>query len=300
MNRVFAMACGLTAVALTLPATAQIDFDKVQIESIPLAENIFMLTGSGGNIGLLVGEEGVLMIDDQYAPLSPKIRQAIGKLSDAPVRYVINTHWHFDHTGGNENFGKSGAVIIAHDNVRRRMSRDEFMKIGQRDVPASPEIALPTVTFAHQATFHFGGQTLVAHHAPYAHTDGDLFVHFTDANVIHAGDVFWNGFYPLIDTGSDGGIDGTIAAAKRILALSNEETKIIPGHGKLATRADLEAYIAMLETVRARVIELIGQYKKKSQVIAADPLADYDDTWGTGFMKPDAFLGIVYDDLISK
>ena len=300
MYRFIALMYVVACITLAPTATAQLDVDKIEIESIALADNVFMLTGSGGNIGVLVGEEGIVMIDDQYAPLSTKIMQALGKLSAAPVRFLINTHWHFDHTGGNENFGKAGAIIVAHDNVRRRMSRDEFMETIKRDVPASPPIALPAVTFAHRATFHFGGETLTAHHTPFAHTDGDLFVHFANANVIHAGDVFWNRFYPLIDTGSDGGIDGMIAGAKKILALANEQTKIIPGHGKLASRADLEAYIEMLETTRSRINDLIGQYKRKSEVLAARPLADFDDTWGNGFMDPERFLSIVYDDLATK
>jgi glyoxylase-like metal-dependent hydrolase (beta-lactamase superfamily II) len=279
------------------PALAQQDFSKVEVKSERVAEGLYMLTGSGGNMGLSVGTSGTYLIDDQYAPLSEKILAAIRAITPDPVRFVVNTHWHGDHTGGNENMGKAGALIVAHENVRVRMSREHFMAAFGRKIPPSPEAALPVVTFTDAVTFHWNGDEIRVHHVPPAHTDGDSIVHFVKADVVHMGDVFFNGGYPFIDTSSGGRVDGVIAAADRVLAAVGEKTRIIPGHGPLATKADLQAYRDVVKTLRDRIAKLKAEGKSRDQVIAAKPTADHDAKWGGGFMKGDTFTGLVYDSL---
>ena len=256
-----------------------------------------MLTGRGGNIGLSVGKSGTYLIDDQYAPLSDKILAAVRAITPDPVRFVVNTHWHGDHTGGNENMGKAGALLVAHENVRRRMSTEQFSATFDRKTPPSPEGALPVVTFADAVTFHWNGDEIRVYHVPPAHTDGDAVVHFVKANVVHAGDVFFNGGYPFVDVSSGGRIDGVIAAAERILAGIDDKTRIIPGHGPVGTKADLQAYRDVLKTLRDRIAKLKAEGKSRDEVIAAKPTADHDAKWGTGFMKGDVFTGLVYDSL---
>ncbi len=274
--------------------------DEVQIEAQEVAPGIYMLIGQGGNIGVCAGSDGVFMIDDQFAPLSSQIQAAIAELSDQPIRFLVNTHWHFDHTGGNENFGKAGAVIVAHENVRLRLSSDQFIEAFQREVPAAPQAALPIVTFTENLSFHLNGETIEVFHVSSAHTDGDAIVHFKAGNVVHMGDTFFNGMYPFIDTSSGGNIRGVIRAGRQILERIDADTQVIPGHGPLADKAALEAYVAMLETVSARVGALIAEGKSRDLVIAAQPTRDLDEIWGQGFMKPDVWTGIVFDCLSAE
>lgn len=289
------------AVALVLigaPALAQQqDFTKVEVKAEKVAEGVYMLTGSGGNIGLSVGKSGTYVIDDQYAPLTDRILAAIRAITPEPVRFVVNTHWHGDHTGGNENMGKTGALLMAHENVRRRMSAEQFNATFARKTPPSPEGALPVVTFTDAVTFHWNGDEIRVYHVPPAHTDGDVIVHFVKANVVHAGDVFFNGGYPFVDVSSGGRIDGVIAASERVLGGIDDQTRIIPGHGPVGTKADLQAYHDVLKTLRDRIAKLKAEGKSKDQVIAAKPTADHDAKWGAGFMKGDVFTGLVYDSL---
>lgn len=273
------------------------DYSKVEIITTDLGNGIYMLKGAGGNIGVSIGEDGVFLVDDQFAPLTEKIKAAIGKLSDKPIRYVFNTHWHFDHTGGNENLGNAGTVIVAHDAVRIRMSKDRTIAVFNKKVPAAPKIALPSITFSDSTTFHLNGEILYIKHLAPGHTDGDSVVHFRNANVIHAGDLFFNGFYPFIDVENGGSINGLIVDVTAILAMANDTTKIIPGHGPLGTKAQLTVYRQMLLTVRDNVKALIEAGKSEEQVIAAKPTATLDGTWGNGFMKPDVFTAIVYSSL---
>ncbi|MBW8860923.1 MAG: MBL fold metallo-hydrolase, partial [Acidobacteria bacterium] len=236
-----------------LPAVAQQDFSKVDIRTEKLSDTVYMLTGAGGNLGLSVGEDSVFLVDDQFAPLTPKIEAAIAKITPKPVKFVLNTHWHFDHTGGNENLGKAGALIVAHENVRKRMSVENFIEfLGMKTQP-DPRGALPVVTFTSDVTFHLNGDEIYVAHVPKAHTDGDAIVHFRKSGVIHMGDTFFNKLYPFIDTSSGGTVEGVIAAADGALKVSNERTKIIPGHGPLATRAELQAYRDMLATIAGRI-----------------------------------------------
>ena len=290
----------LTAVVITglgVPAVAQDDFSQVEIKTMKVTDGIYMLEGAGGNIGVSAGEDGVFLIDDQFAPLTEKIRAAVGEISDGPIRFVLNTHWHFDHTGGNENLGKAGVLIVAHDNVRERMSTEQFLAAFNRVEPAAPQDALPVVTFNDTVTFHLNDEEIHAFHVPPAHTDGDSVVHFKTANVVHMGDLFFNGMYPFIDTSSGGGINGVVAAADRVLAMIGDDTKIIPGHGPLATKKDLAAYHEMLRGVRDAMAKLVAEDKSKEEVLAAKPTAPWDEKWGGGFMNPETFTGIVYDSL---
>ncbi len=235
-----------------IPLSAQ-NFDDVIIKSEQLSDKIYMLTGAGGNIGICVGEDGIFMIDDQFAPLSNKIKTAIKEISDQPIRFVINTHWHGDHTGGNENFGTSGAVIVAHENVRKRMSTEQFMQAFGRKVPPSPDKALPLITFPETINFHLNGEDIIAFHMHNAHTDGDAIIYFPNSNIIHMGDTFFKGRFPFIDISSGGSIEGIIAVCNKVLFLSDEQTKIIPGHGTLASKTELTNYRDMLMIVRDRV-----------------------------------------------
>jgi glyoxylase-like metal-dependent hydrolase (beta-lactamase superfamily II) len=287
----------VAALALPGPAHARQGMDSVQIRTVPLNHGVYMLVGAGGNIALASGDDAAFIVDDQFAPLTPKILAAIRAITDKPVRFMVNTHWHFDHTGGNENFGKAGTVIVAHDNVRKRMSVEQFIsRLNRREAP-SPKAALPSITFPDQVTFHLNGDTIHAVHVPPAHTDGDAIVHWSAANVLHMGDVFFNGRYPFIDLDSGGSFEGVINAVNSALAMSNDQTKIIPGHGELATKADLLRYRDVMVQVRDRVRTLIQQGKTKDEVIAAKPTAQWDATWGAGFMNPATFLGIVYDSM---
>jgi cyclase len=259
-----------------------------------------MLMGSGGNIGVSAGEDATFIVDDQFAPLTEKIKAAVATLTDKPIKFLLNTHWHFDHTGGNENFGQAGVVIVAQDNVRERMSVDAFMKRFNQKIPAAPKAALPVITFADLVTFHLNGDDIHAVHVENAHTDGDVIVHWVKANVMHMGDTFFNGMYPFIDLESKGSVSGVIDAVGTALGYMNESTKVIPGHGPLANKADLMAYRDMLVGVRKAVQRLIAQKKTREQAIAAKPTAPWDAKWGNGFMKADDFVGIVYESLTAK
>lgn len=292
----------LGCLALAAPAAAQPDFSKVEIRAEKLSDTVWMLTGAGGNMGLSAGADSVFLIDDQFAPLAPRIKAAIARIASRPVQFVLNTHFHFDHTGGNESFGGDGAVIVAHDNVRRRMSSDQLIALGSSTSPqkASPKVALPVVTVPGEIRFHINGEEVHAFRVPRAHTDGDLIVHFRGSDVIHMGDVFFNGWYPFIDGSSGGTPEGVIAAYDRVLALAGEKTRIIPGHGPLATRADLAAQRAMLATVMQRVQDLKRAGKSDAEVRAEKVTADFDARYGGGFIKPEVFVQQVLDLMVRQ
>jgi cyclase len=286
--------------ALAMAARGQTDFAKIEIKATPLGSGLSMLAGAGGNIVASAGEDGVFIVDDEFAELHPKIRAALSKLSDRPVRFVINTHWHGDHTGDNANLAGEGAVIVAQDNVFRRMSAEQFIKHLNRTVPASPKAALPVVTFNDEATLHLNGEAVHLVHVKNAHTDGDVLVHFPAAGVLHMGDCFFNGMYPIIDIGTGGTIDGYIAAVDRGLALAAPGTKVVPGHGPLGTREDLAAFGAMLKEARAAIAALKTGGKSADETVAAKPTASLDERWGKSFVKPEAFVRTVYDTLPTR
>jgi len=273
------------------------DFDKVQIKTVKVAGNVYMLLGSGGNIGVCAGDNGVFLVDDQFAPLTEKIKAAIREISDKDVRFVINTHWHFDHVGGNENMGETGAVIIAHENVRNRMSTDQFMEFFQKKIPASSKVALPVITFTRDITFHLNEEEIYVFHVNNAHTDGDAIVYFRNSNVIHTGDIYFAGIYPFIDTSSHGSVNGVINAVKNVLSIINDDTKVIPGHGPLSNRAELTGYIDMLISLRDKISKYIFEGKTLNEIQASKPTQEFDEKWGHGFLSPDQFVQILYNDL---
>ncbi|HUP30833.1 MAG TPA: MBL fold metallo-hydrolase, partial [Usitatibacter sp.] len=290
MNKPLAAIAGAIGILLAFNLPAQQDFSKVEIKATQLAPTVYMLEGAGGNIGVSAGEDSVFVIDDQFAPLTPKITAAIAKITSKPVQFVLNTHWHFDHTGGNENLGKAGALIVAHENVRRRMGSEQFIEFMKMKQPASPKAALPVVTFVGSISFHLNGEEIRVIHAPRAHTDGDALVHFTGSDVVHMGDTFFNGMYPFIDASSGGTVDGVIAACDTVLALASDKTRIIPGHGPIASKADLRGYRDMLAALAPRVRKAIAEGKSDEDLAKAGLTSDFDDKFGKGFLKPEQFI----------
>jgi glyoxylase-like metal-dependent hydrolase (beta-lactamase superfamily II) len=255
-----------------------------------------VLVGQGGNIGLSIGDDGAFVVDDQFAPLVPKIQAAILALTPAPVKFVLNTHWHGDHTGGNETFGKAGALIVAHDNVRRRMNPEQLKDVVGRSAQA-PRAALPVVTFSDEVTFHWNGETIHVFHVPNSHTDGDGIMHFVNANVFHMGDTFFNGRYPFIDTESGGSVQGMIASSTRVLEMTRPDTRIVPGHGDVTDPAGLRAFRDMLVAVRDAIAPLVARGLSEADVIAAKPTTALDATWG---QNPDRFVAGVYQSLKNR
>ena len=278
------------------PAHAQRNFDAVEIKAQTVAPGIAVLFGAGGNIAVSHGPDGTVLIDDQFAPLTPKILAAIAALGATPPRFLINTHWHGDHTGGNENFGKAGTLILAHDHVRDRMSTAQIRGNGAR-VPPAPPAALPVLTWHHGATLHLNGDRVVTTHAPHAHTDGDSIVWWENANVVHMGDTFFNnGSMPFVDIASGGTARGLIAAADQVLAKANGATAIVPGHGAVATKADLANWRAMLVEIIDRVEAERKAGRTLEEVIAMRPTAK----WATApdaFIKGDAFVTAIWNSL---
>jgi cyclase len=293
------MRAGFFALALASlagPAAAQQDLSRVEIKIERLAPGVAVLFGAGGNIGLSYGEDGNILVDDQFAPLTDRIVAAVRTLDPDPVRFVVNTHWHFDHTGGNENFGRRGAVIVAHDNVRKRMSTEQFLTALNQKVPPSPKDALPVVTFGEGVTLHLNGDTLHVRHVGNAHTDGDALVHWVKADVLHMGDTFFHRqSFPFVDLSSGGSIDGLIRAIDQALGMAGPRTRIIPGHGPIATKAELQAYRAMLADIRGKVQAGIRARRTLAQIQATKPAARYG--MPSGFIGPDKFVEAVYNSL---
>ncbi len=278
------------AFVLVAPGMAQNRFDAVEIKVERVAPGVAVLFGSGGNIGLSHGEDGNILIDDQFAPLTAKILAAVKTVDPDPIAFVINTHWHGDHSGGNENLGKAGAVIVAHDNVRRRMSVDTLSKRFGSTIKASPKAALPVVTFAQGVSVHLNGDDIRVIHVANAHTDGDSLVWFEQSRVLHMGDTFFHKVtLPFIDLESGGSIDGLIVAVKAALAMLPDDAKVIPGHGPMATKADLAAYLAMLEDVRGKVAAARAS-GKTVEAVRAMKIADR-------YAVPNAFIGA--DDFVA-
>jgi len=280
----------MAAAVLSASLACAQDFSKIEITTTKLTDSVYMLTGAGGNLGVSVGEDSVFIIDDQYAPMTDKISAALAKITPKPVRFVLNTHWHGGHTGGNENFGKTGSLIVAHENVRKRMSVEQFIEAFNMRTNASPPVALPVVTFAQSVSFHLNGDEIRAIHMPNAHTDGDAVVHFLRNDVMHMGDIYFNGMYPFIDDATGGSVEGVIAACDKVDAIVNDKTKVIPGHGALSNKAELKAYRDMLATVSGRVKDLIRQGKKLEEITASGITKDLDEKWGKGFIKGPKFV----------
>jgi len=277
-------------VLISLSYNAQSRFDKVTIETTKLTDNTYMLVGAGGNIGVSVGEDGILIIDNQFAPLTDKIVVALKTLSDKPVKIVMNTHHHGDHTGGNENFGNLGATIMAHDNVKKRLKEK------------SPAIALPVITFNDKLTVQMNGEAVMVIHVDNAHTDGDALLYFTESNVLHTGDTYFNGRYPYMDLNSGGSVDGYINAVKTGLMLVDENTKIIPGHGKLSNKAEYETFLKMLETLKANVMAEIKKGKTEDEIASNTEITKIYDAlnYGCCFINSEKIRRTIYRSLKKK
>lgn len=268
-----------------------------ELTSKQLRPGLDVLIGGGGNIGVWHGADGLIVIDDNLAPLAPKVVAAIRRIASGPIRFVINTHWHPDHTGGNELLGKAGGIVVAHDNVRRRMSEEQFIEIADLRVPAAPAGALPIVTFDDSVTLYLNGDRLEVMHLGEAHTDGDAVLWWQTANVVHTGDVYDSSSYPFVDLASGGTLAGLVAALETILMRANDATVIIPGHGPVSNRRELAAYRDMVVTVGRRVREAVERGRSLDEVQGSRPTAEYDARYGQGFMTPARFVAILYRDL---
>ena len=284
----------LLVLATATRAGAQQNFDTVQVRATHLAGSVHVLFGAGGNIAASVGDDATFIVDDQFAPLTPKIVAAIRTLTPKAVQFVLNTHWHFDRTGGNENMGNAGALIVAHENVRRRMSTEQFIAALNRREPPSPKAALPVVTFTEGVIFHLNGDSIVVTHLAPAHTDGDAMVYFTKANVLHMGDVFNNAGLPFVDLSSGGSIHGIIIAMERAYAMTNDATQIIPGHGAVTDRARLQRWHDMLVSLRTRMQQEIAAGHTVDQVLAAKIVAPWEKEWPAGHER---FVRLLFQEL---
>jgi|KBSMisStandDraft_5_1062788.scaffolds.fasta_scaffold19359_4 cyclase len=267
----------------------------IQPVSAKLTDQLFMISGPGGNIAVLNSPDGKLAVDSGIAGASSAILVQIDAYGPGPLHALINTHWHFDHTDGNEAFRKKGALIIAHDNVRKRMGTAQDIDFFHIRVPASPAAALPENSFSSSTTLNLGGEEVIVTHVDPAHTDGDSFIKFTHANVIHGGDLLFSASYPFIDYSTGGRIEGMIAGSNRILPLTDSSTKIIPGHGPVMNDAAVKEYRDMLADIAARVGALKKQGKDSDGVIAAKPTAKYDEKWGKGMLNGDSFTRLVFN-----
>jgi glyoxylase-like metal-dependent hydrolase (beta-lactamase superfamily II) len=283
------------SLVMTLPATVQAQ--DVQLTTTEITENLHMLSGKGGNIAVMIGNDGTFVIDDQMAPAVPALLETIKTLGGETPRFLINTHYHFDHTGGNEQIGEGGTTIYSHDNVRKRLAEGSEIPAFNANNPPAPAAALPVVTFSETMHFHINDDTLNAVHIPNAHTDGDSVIYFEKANVLHTGDIFFNGLYPFIDIFNGGSLAGTIGAVQMLLDTTKEETKIIPGHGPLASRADLQAYQDMLTYAHASLLELKKQGRTSKEAIEANPLAEFDAKWGGKLFSTNDWIGLMYGAL---
>ncbi len=276
----------------------QQNFENVKIKSTHVAGNVYMLEGRGGNIGVSVGEDGILIVDDQFAPLAEKIRKALSDINKGPLKFILNTHWHGDHTGGNRVFGKE-ATIIAHTNVRKRLSTEQHISFFNRTTPPAPKVAWPVITFDQSVSIHFNGEEIRAMHYPHGHTDGDAVIYFTRSNVVHMGDNFFAGRFPFVDLDSGGDVEGLRDNIGKIIAELPEDVKIIPGHGPLSTLADLRTFHQMLtetiDIVKARV-----KAGKDLETIKKEGLPEKYASWGTGFISTDRWIHLIYNSITGK
>jgi cyclase len=287
----------LIAVLFASIGTTTAQEQKVEFTSFQLSDTIYMLRGRGGNVGISTGEDGLYIIDDQVKPITDQLLQAIHKISDKPIRFVINTHYHADHTGGNETIGGSGTVIIAHDNIRKRMTSEQVSIFMNSTTAPYAKAALPVLTFNDRMSLHFNGESATAYYVANGHTDGDSIIHFPASNVIHMGDMYFNGLYPYVDLDAGGSIHGVIAAADLALSLANESTRIIPGHGPLAMVDDLRVYRDFLVDATGNIQALIDQDMSLPQIIEAKPTREWDETLGDAWITPPQFITFIYNSL---
>ena len=273
-------------------------YENVTINTTKLTDSIYMLEGSGGNIALSIGQDGAFIVDDQFAPLTEKIKKAISKITDKPIKFVINTHWHSDHTGGNENLGEIGAIIVSHDNVRKRLSTDQAIEFFNMTIPALSEKGLPIVTFSDNMTIYQNGEAIKIIHVDNGHTDGDSIVYFTKNNVIHVGDDFSDKSYPIIDISSGGSIDGLITSLGTISSTINNETRVISGHTGISNKTKVNDFTSMLKDIRDQVNQMKSEGKSLEEIIASKPTSKHDEIfYDYTFIKPEDFVTFVYESL---
>ena len=270
----------------------------VEFNTFQLSDTVYMLKGRGGNVGISDGVDGLFIIDDQVRPVTRELMRAIRKISGKPVKFVVNTHYHADHVGGNETIGKAGAIIIAHENIRKRMTTEQVSIFMQETTPPYTNDALPLVTFNDRMSLHMNGETVTAYHVANGHTDGDSIIYFPVSNVIHMGDMFFNGLYPYVDLDAGGSIEGLVAAADLALSLADDSTRIIPGHGPLGVTDDLRNYRDYLVQAIANVQELVDKDMTLEQVIAAEPTREWDEELGKTWITPPQFVTFIYNSLM--
>lgn len=274
------------------------EFDKVEIKTEKVGDGVYALFGAGGNIGVCIGTDGALLVDSQFAELNEKVETAITAIKDVPIRYVLNTNWHYDHVSGNKPLAEGGAIIIAHADTRKRMSSEQYHAMFDMTVPAYPEAALPTVTFAESITLHFNGDDIHAFHVRNAHSDSDIVVRFKNANVIHTGDIVFSAGFPFIDIPHGGSVEGMIKASYQLVGIMDEETKIIPGHGPLTDRKGLKEFRDMMITVRDRIQKQMTGGKTIKEILASHPTQGFDKK--SAGVPAEMFVKIIYDDLTRK
>jgi cyclase len=269
-----------------------------KLETQKLTDTLHLITGPGGNIAVLVGKTGLLLVDDQVPPMTAKLKQTLAQISSKPVRYVINTHWHFDHAGGNPVFGGDGAVIVAHENVRKRLSTEQFMKLFNRKMPPIAPEGWPVITFAQSISFHVDGEDIDVFHVDAAHTDGDSIVHFRKADVIHTGDTFVSAGYPFIDASSGGSSEGFVRACDRVMELAQPTTRIIPGHGPISDKGKVRVFRDMMTTIRDRVRKQAAAHKSLADIQASKPTADFDTVWGNFFIQGSQVVETLFAEIV--
>lgn len=274
------------------------EYEKVEIKAEMAGEGVYMLVGAGGNIGVCIGEDGALLVDSQFAEMNEKITAAIKALKDVPIRYVLNTNWHYDHVSGNKPLAEGGAIIIAQTDTRKRMITEQYFPLFDNKVPPYPKAALPTMTFAKSITLNFNGGDIHAFHIEKAHSDSDIVIHFKNANVIHTGDIVFSAGFPFIDLFHGGSVEGMIKAADQIIKMMDEETKIIPGHGPLTDREGLKKCRDLIIAVRDRVKKLIDEGQSLEEILAANPTEGFEME-GPG-VPAEMFVRIIYNDLTGQ
>ena len=288
----------IVSLLFAVTASAQTDFSKVQMKATKVAGNVWMLEGAGGNIGVSVGDDGLLIVDDQFAPLADKIRAALKGIADKKLHFILNTHWHGDHTGGNVAFGPE-ATIIAHDNVRKRLATEQKSAVFNTTTPPSPKEALPVITFDQTLTVHFNGEDIRAIHYPKGHTDGDSVIFFSASNVVHLGDDFFAGRFPFVDLESGGSVEGLIKNIGELITKIPADAKLIPGHGPISNLDDLKSYHRMLQQTTEIVRGKISAGKTLDQIKSEGLPAEWNP-WGTGFIKTDRWVETIYKSLTAK